>query len=181
MESDTSNFNAPQKGVIKVLHESLGEVERHHTTLERKLQYNMAFISSIAALELALHLYLLEQGCLPPPMESAALMFMITYLGVAIIFVCAIWPQSRGSLPFEPTWPNVKLWWKYDIITFRNYLLSGYVKIWNQNQNLLDNKVMWTRLSYVLVAFALFIVSIQAALYWQHYVILPPVESIAGC
>ena len=113
---------------------------------------------------------------MPPPMESALTLFAFTFFGVALIFVFAIWPQSRGSLPFEPTWANVKEWWKFDIIEFRDRILSGYVKIWTQNQELLIRKVMWTRLSYVLVALALFVVGIQASLYWHHLVFLPSIN-----
>ena len=50
MTTKARDFNVQRKGIIDILRESLAEVERHHTTLERKLQYNMAFISSLAAL-----------------------------------------------------------------------------------------------------------------------------------
>ena len=182
MQKQSTTFNEQRTGVLTLLHASLTEVDNHHTTLERKLQYNMVLMSSIAALELAIHLLLLKEVGLqlPKPIIGAALLFALTYLGVAAISLCAIWPQSRGSLPFEPTWDKVNEWWGYSIIDYRNKILSSYVKIWEENQKLLDNKVRWTQYSYVLVVLSLSIVIFQALLYRHHFVVLSTFGSPIG-
>ena len=172
MEKQTNSLNEQRQGMLKVLHTSLSVVDDHHTSLERKLQYNLAFMSSIAALEFVIHLHLSDVASLPNPMIGAALLFGLNYLAVAALSLCAVWPKSRALLPFEPTWDNVKKWWAFSIIEYRDSILSSYVKIWEENRRLLDDKIRWTRWSYSLVVIALLTVAIQALLYRHHFVVL---------
>ena len=71
----------------------------------------------------------------------------------------------HGSLPFEPTWPTVKKWWSYGNKTYRYRLLSSYVAIWKENQDLLDDKVRATKRSYSLLVVAVGIILLQAYVY----------------
>lgn len=154
------------------MHATLTEVENHHNTLERKLQYNLTFMSSIAALELVIHLHLLSIEQLPDNMKAAVAIFGLIYVSIAALSLVAIWPQSRASLPFEPTPEKVREWWGYDIIQYRDAIIPRYVTIWKENQKLLDDKVRWTQLSYGLVVVAMVIVFIQALLYRHHVIVL---------
>ena len=163
-----SHFNEQRKGLLSFMQMTLTEVENHHNTLERKMQYNLSFMSSIAALELVIHLHLLSIGPLPKGMILAAIIFILVYLAIASISLFAIWPQSRASLPFEPTPEKVREWWGFDIIQYRDAVITRYVTIWNENQKLLDDKVKRTEQTFILVVVALVIVIVQAALYRHH-------------
>lgn len=172
MKSPTSTFNEQRKGLLSFLQMTLTEIENHHNTLERKMQYNLSFMSSIAALELVIHLHLMSIGTLPKGMVLASIAFAIVYLAVATICLVAIWPQSRASLPFEPTPEKVREWWGFDIIKYRDAVITRYVTIWKENQELLDDKVKQTERTYILVAIALVVVLIQAALYRHHGLVM---------
>ncbi len=165
-------FNEQRTGVLALLHATLAEVENHHNTLERKMQYNLTFMSSIAALEIVIHLHLISVGTMPNNMKGAAIVFGLVYLALASLSLVAIWPQSRASLPFEPTPEKVREWWAYDILQYRDAIIKKYVTIWTENQKLLDEKVRWTQLSYFLVVVALIVVLLQVSIYRHHLVTL---------
>ena len=158
-------FEGQENSVLHILHGGLAVVNDHHATLERKLQHNLTFLSSLAVAELVIHLHLLSTGEIPRGLKLLALGFAATYLLLAGLCVRALWPRSRGSLPFEPTWPTVKKWWGYGDKMYRYKLLSGYVAVWKENQKLLDDKVWATKSSYCLLVVALGIVLLQAYVY----------------
>ena len=56
-------------------------------------------------------------------------------------------------------------WWSFGNKTYRYRLLSSYVEIWKENQDLLDDKVRATKRSYILLIIAVEIILLQAYVY----------------
>ena len=57
------------------------------------MQYNLTFMSSIAALELVIHLHLLSITQLADTMTCAVVVFGLIYVAIAVLSLCAIWTQ----------------------------------------------------------------------------------------
>ena len=165
MAQERIPFDGQETSILHIMHGSLLVVQEHHATLERKLQHNLSFLSSLAAAELVTYLHFFSTGELSRGLYFLALAFAVTYLFLAGISVYALWPKTRGSLPFEPTWPTVKKWWSFGNKTYRYRLLSSYVEIWKENQDLLDDKVRATKRSYTLLVIAIGIILLQAYVY----------------
>ena len=168
MTKTRTPFNGQENNMFQILNLALAEIENHHSTLERKLQHNLTYMSSIAAAELVAHLHLFRVGEIPHNLKVLALLFAAIYFAIAGLSLSALWPQSRGSLPFEPTWDKIRKWWANDSVKYRTDLLSAYAEIWDENQGLLDTKVWKTQLSYKLMVMALCIVLLQAYVYARY-------------
>ncbi len=137
MTKTRTPFNGQENNMLQILNLALADIENHHSTLERKLQHNLTFMSSIAAAELVAHLHFLRVDELPHNLKVLALLFSAIYLAIVGLSLSALWPQSRGSLPFAPTWDKIKKWWGNDSVKYRLDLLSAYAEIWEENQELL--------------------------------------------
>lgn len=180
MANHRVEFSEQRKYTLSLMHASLAEVEYHHNTLERKMQYNLTLVSSIAALELVVHLHLIGIVQIPNCMKALLIVFGLVYLLIVPLTIGALWPQSRASLPFAPTDPKVREWWSYDILEFRDAIIRSYVTIWTENQELLNEKVTRTQLSYRLVVVALIIISLQALCYRHHFNDLIAASTMSG-
>ena len=80
-------FDGQEASILHILHGSLLVVQDHHATLERKLQHNLTFLSSLAAVELVIYLHFFGTRDLVRGLYVLAFAFAITYLLLAGISV----------------------------------------------------------------------------------------------
>ena len=164
--SNKLSFTQQTDSLFPLLNVNLHQTHDVINTLERKAQSNFTVVSAVAAALALIHVEFIRLSSLETAAHMALLVFAGSYLLIAWLSICAIWPRAIDLCPLEPTTDNIAdLLDEKDERAFRFELMSQYVNIYNSHLGVMECKRKHEMRSYYLVAVAILAVVIELLVY----------------
>lgn len=148
---EETKLSDQQKHMLSRLDMLLPAVEDIHITLERKLQFNFGFMTSIATVLIVGNVSWFDHSTLEANEVGSLAVFVLCFLVTAGCALWAYWPRERLITPITPEWDNLKRWWEYPPDEYAEQALLSYKTIWKDDQKVRRCKARVTTISHCAV------------------------------
>ena len=169
MTEPEERFSEQQKHMLSRLDRLHSAVDDIHNTLERKLQFNLALMSSITTVLIIGEISWFDINGLEPDEHLSFVIYFFCFLGVIIFTLWAHKPRERVITPITPEWGALKQWWEYDIDDYTAQTMLSYITIWTADKKHRECKATVTWVSYMLVAIGLLAAAVQSAVFFSGH------------
>lgn len=164
--SEDERFRAQQLHMLSTCDRLYSVVDDIHRTLERKLQFNLALMTTVLSVLILGEVSWFDSEGLTADEHLLFVVFAVCFIGVIVCALFAYVPRDRSLTPIRPDWDTLVKWFQYDISEYSNRMLKAYTIVWDPKDGGRHWKSLATFWSFIFVAFGLGAAIVQSGIHF---------------